>query len=100
MADTFTLKVIARIKSDFTQKFGIPRQSSLGGGQLSTVVFEPEYRDANALRGIEGYSHLWLIWGFSMVERQGWRPTVKPPALAATPVWGYLPPVPPTAPTP
>lgn len=64
MADTFTLKVIARIKSDFTQKFGIPRQSSLGGGQLSTVVFEPEYRDANALRGIEGYSHLWLIWGF------------------------------------
>ena len=56
MADTFTLKVIARIKSDFTQKFGIPRQSSLGGGQLSTVVFEPEYRDANALRGIEGYS--------------------------------------------
>ena len=81
MADTFTLKVIARIKSDFTQKFGIPRQSSLGGGQLSTVVFEPEYRDANALRGIEGYSHLWLIWGFSMVERQGWRPTVKPPRL-------------------
>ena len=81
MADTFTLKVIARIKSDFTQKFGIPRQSSLGGGQLSTVVFEPEYQDANALRGIEGYSHLWLIWGFSMVERQGWRPTVKPPRL-------------------
>ena len=81
MADTFTLKVIARIKSDFTQKFGIPRQSSLGGGQLSTVVFEPEYRDANALRGIEGYSHLWLIWGFSVVERQGWRPTVKPPRL-------------------
>ena len=54
MADTFTLKVIARIKSDFTQKFGIPRQSSLGGGQLSTVVFEPEYRDADAVRGIEG----------------------------------------------
>ena len=45
------------------------------------MVFEPEYRDANALRGIEGYSHLWLIWGFSMVERQGWRPTVKPPRL-------------------
>ena len=81
MADTFTLKVIARIESDFTQKFGIPRQSSLGGGQLSRVVFEPEYRDANALRGIEGYSHLWLIWGFSKVERQGFRPTVKPPRL-------------------
>ena len=81
MADTFTLKVIARIRSDFTQKFGVPRQSGLGGGQLSAVIFEPEYRDANALRGIEGYSHLWLIWGFSRVERQGFRPTVKPPRL-------------------
>ena len=81
MADTFTLKVIARIKSDFTQKFGIPRQSSLGGGQLSTVVFEPEYRDANALRGIEGYSHLWLIWGFSANPHKATGTTVRPPVL-------------------
>ncbi len=81
MADTFELSVVARIKSDFTEKFGIPRQSGLGAGQTSEIIFEPEYRDANALRGIEGYSHLWLLWGFSRVERQGWRPTVKPPRL-------------------
>lgn len=81
MQDDKKLSVIARIESDFTSKFGIPRQSGLVPEQRSTVVFEPEYRDENALRGIEGYSHLWLIWGFSEVKREGWSPMVKPPKL-------------------
>jgi len=78
---TRPLLTIARIKSDFTTKFGIPRQSGLVPQQKSVIVFEPEYRDANALRGLEDYSHLWLIWGFSEVHSQGWSPTVKPPRL-------------------
>ncbi|MBE5784321.1 MAG: tRNA (N6-threonylcarbamoyladenosine(37)-N6)-methyltransferase TrmO [Clostridiales bacterium] len=81
MRDTIALKVIARIKSDFTTKFGIPRQSGLVPEQESMIVFEREYRDRNALRGLEGYSHIWLIWGFSMVEKEGWSPMVKPPRL-------------------
>lgn len=75
------LQVIARMRSDFTTKFGIPRQSGLAPAQRSTVVFEPAFRDANALRGLEGFSHIWLIWGFSEVQRPGWSPTVKPPRL-------------------
>lgn len=75
-----SLKVIARIRSDFTTKFGIPRQSGLAEVR-SEIVFEPEYRDENALRGLEGYSHIWLIWGFSESEREGWSPTVTPPRL-------------------
>ena len=62
------LKTIATIRSDFTTKFGIPRQSGLAAAQLSTIVFESEYRDENALRGLDGYSHIWLIWGFSEVK--------------------------------
>ena len=81
MDDQLTLQPIARIRSDFTSKFGIPRQSNLVPEQEAVVVFEPEYRDENALRGIEGYSHLWLIWGFSEVKQEGWSPTVKPPKL-------------------
>ena len=80
MEERFTLTPIARIESDFPTKFGIPRQSGLTPG-LSRVVFEPAYRDKNALRGLEGYSHIWLIWGFSLVEAKGWSPTVKPPRL-------------------
>ena len=75
------IRPIAHIRSDFPTKFGIPRQSGLVKELRSAIVFEPEFRNPDALRGIEGYSHLWLIWGFSMVERQGWRPTVKPPRL-------------------
>ena len=75
------LKPIAKINSDFTTKFGIPRQSGLVKSQLSTIVFEPEYRDANALRGLEEYSHIWLIWGFSEVKMEHWSPMVKPPRL-------------------
>lgn len=76
-----TLKTIATIQSDFTTKFGIPRQSGLSSTQLSTIVFKPEYRDENALRGLDGYSHIWLIWGFSEVKAEHWSPMVKPPRL-------------------
>ncbi|MDO5111829.1 MAG: tRNA (N6-threonylcarbamoyladenosine(37)-N6)-methyltransferase TrmO [Clostridia bacterium] len=81
MDENAQLTVIARIKSDFTTKFGIPRQSGLVPSQRATIVFEPAYRDANALRGLEGYSHIWLIWGFSKVEMRAWAPMVKPPRL-------------------
>ena len=81
MEDSIFLQVIARIRSDFTSKFGIPRQSNLVPEQEALIVFEPEYRDENALRGLEGYSHLWLIWGFSEVKQAGWSPMVKPPKL-------------------
>lgn len=75
------LRTIATIRSDFTTKFGIPRQSGLAAAQLSTIVFESEYRDENALRGLDGYSHIWLIWGFSEVKAERWSPMVKPPRL-------------------
>ncbi len=75
------MKVIARIQSDYKEKFGIPRQSGLVPEALSRIVFEPEYRVADALRGIEGYSHLWLIWSFSKAQRDTWSPTVRPPRL-------------------
>ena len=76
-----TIKVIARMKSDFPTKFGIPRQSGLVDELRSTVIFEPEFRNADALRGVEGYSHLWLIWQFSEAVRTEWSPTVRPPRL-------------------
>jgi tRNA-Thr(GGU) m(6)t(6)A37 methyltransferase TsaA len=76
-----TIQIIARMRSDFPTKFGIPRQSGLAENLRSTIVFEPEFRNADALRGIEGYSHLWLIWQFSEAVRAGWSPTVRPPRL-------------------
>jgi len=75
------MKVIARIKCDYKEKFGIPRQSGLVMGVVGRIVFEPEYRRDEALVGIEGFSHLWLIWGFSKAERDTWSPTVRPPRL-------------------
>lgn len=75
------MKIIAKIHNDFKEKFGIPRQSGLSGELLSRVVFEPEYRNPDALRGIEGFSHLWLIWQFSEAIREEWSPTVRPPRL-------------------
>ena len=75
------IQAIARMKSDFPTKFGIPRQSGLVEELRSTIIFEPEYRNPDALRGIEGYSHLWLIWQFSQAVRQDWSPTVRPPRL-------------------
>ena len=74
-------RVIAHMESDFPEKFGIPRQSGLIPELRSRIVFEPEYRDPNALRGIEQYSHLWLIWMFSENDCDKWSPTVRPPRL-------------------
>ena len=76
-----SIQAIARIRSDFPTKFGIPRQSGLVEDLRAAVVFEPEYRNPDALRGIEEFSHLWLIWQFSQAVRQGWSPTVRPPRL-------------------
>ena len=76
-----SIQVIARMKSDFSTKFGIPRQSGLVQELRSTIIFEPEYRNADALRGIEGFSHLWIIWQFSEAVRTEWSPTVRPPRL-------------------
>lgn len=75
------MKIIARVQNDFSSKFGIPRQSGLAPSALSRVVFEPEYRNADALRGMEDFSHLWLIWEFSEAKREEWSPTVRPPRL-------------------
>lgn len=75
------LKQIGVIRTDFPEKFGIPRQSGLIDELRSTLVFEPEFRVPEALRGIEQYSHLWLIWEFSKAVRNGWSPTVRPPRL-------------------
>lgn len=74
------IKPIAYIKNDFTEKFGIPRQSGLTG-MISKIVFEEEYRSREAFRGIEQFSHLWLIWNFSEVNSSKWSPTVRPPRL-------------------
>ena len=76
-----TIRVIARMKSDFPTKFGIPRQSGLVEELHSTIIFEPDFRNPEALRGIEEFSHIWLIWQFSEAVRQEWSPTVRPPRL-------------------
>ena len=81
MSETVPMKIIARMHSSFPSKFGIPRQSGLVDSLKSTIVFEPEYRNADALRGMEGFSHLWLIWSFSKAVREDWSPTVRPPRL-------------------
>lgn len=76
------LKVIARIHNDFPEKFGLPRQSGLVETVKGRIVFEEKYRDANALRGLEDFSHIWIIWGFSLSEwKTEWSPTVRPPRL-------------------
>ena len=75
------MKTIARIHSDFQEKFGIPRQSGLVEELRAQIVFEPEYRNPAALHGLEGYSHIWLLWEFSQAVRDGWSPTVHPPRL-------------------
>ena len=75
------IKPIAHIITDFPEKFGIPRQAWIVDALEGRIVFEKEYRSAEALRGIEGFSHLWLIWQFSASVRDGWSPTVRPPRL-------------------
>lgn len=81
MSQEFSMRVIARIHSDFSTKFGVPRQSGLVDALESTVVFEPEYRNMDALRGLEDFSHLWLVWVFDKAVRRDWTPTVRPPRL-------------------
>lgn len=81
MEQEVRMRIIARVRSDFPTKFGIPRQSGLVEELESRIVFEPEFRDVNALRGIEQFSHLWLIWQFSENADAGWSPTVRPPKL-------------------
>lgn len=80
-SETIQMKIIARIHTDFAGKFGIPRQAGLVEALRAAVVFEPEYRNADALRGLEGFSHIWLIWQFSETVRDTWSPTVRPPRL-------------------
>ena len=75
------MQIIARIRTEFAQKFGVPRQSGLVPQTRGTIVFEPPYRNPDALRGIEGFSHLWLIWAFDCAQREGWSATVRPPRL-------------------
>ena len=81
MSQESSMRVIARIHSDFATKFGVPRQSGLVDALESTVVFEPEYRNMDALRGLEDFSHLWLVWVFDKAVRRDWSPTVRPPRL-------------------
>ena len=75
------MEIIARVYTDFPEKFGIPRQSGLVEALEARVVFESAYRAPEALRGLEGFSHIWLIWQFSQAVREKWSPTVRPPRL-------------------
>ena len=81
MEDIRTIAPIARIKNDYMEKFGVPRQSGIVNEVMSAIVFEPQYRVKEALRGLEFYSRLWLIWGFSKLQEGEWSPTVRPPRL-------------------
>ena len=81
MSQPVPMRIIGHIRSDFTSKIVIPRQSGLVDALKATIVFEPEYRNPDALRGLEGYSHIWLIWQFSEAIRKDWSPTVRPPRL-------------------
>lgn len=78
------MKIIAKIRSDFPTKFGIPRQSGRVEGLTGRIVFEPEYRVREAVKGLEDFSHIWLIWEFSEAVREKWSPTVRPPRLGGT----------------
>ena len=77
----FKIEAIGHIENDFKEKFGIPRQSGMVNSLISKIVFEKKYQDADAFRGIEGYSHLWILWIFSENADKGWSPTVRPPKL-------------------
>ena len=81
MAEQEKMKIIARVHTDFPTKFGVPRQSRLVEGLKGRIVFEPEFRNPDALEGLEGYSHIWVIWEFSENVRSEWSATVRPPRL-------------------
>ena len=90
MSEIHNIKVIARLRSDFKTKFGVPRQSGLVDELHATVVFEPEYRNTDAVRGLEEFSHIWLVWQFSGAVRSDWSPTVRPPRLGGNKRIGVL----------
>ena len=81
MPSDYTIKTIAHIHSEFPDKFGIPRQSGLVADLRARILFEPEYQIAEAFKGLEDFSHIWLIWGFSENLRNSWSPSVRPPRL-------------------
>lgn len=81
MKDNTPFNIIATINTDFSEKFGIPRQSGIVKGLKGKIVFEPEYRDVSALRGLEDFTHLWILWKFSESVTDDWSPTVRPPRL-------------------
>lgn len=87
---SYNMKIIARIHTDLPEKFGLPRQGCLIPELCGRIVFEPEYRQAEAVRGIEGYSHLWLIWQFSQAMRDDWSPLVRPPRLGGNEKMGVF----------
>lgn len=84
------LKVIARIYTDFKEKFGIPRQSGIAGETVGKIIFEEPYRRPEAFRGLSEYSHLWLLWEFSEAVRENWSPTVRPPRLGGNKKMGVF----------
>ena len=87
------IEPVAYIRTEFSEKFGIPRQSGLAGSLIGRIVFEPEYRNPDALRGLHDFSHLWLIWEFSANirgERSQWQPTVRPPRLGGNTYMGVF----------
>ena len=84
------MKIIARINSDFVTKFGIPRQSGIVNDVKSTIIFEPEYRNNDAVRGLDGFSHIWLIWQFSEAVREEFTPLVRPPRLGGNTYMGVF----------
>jgi len=81
MNEQISMQVIAHIRNDFIAKFGVPRQSGIVDSLTSVIVLEPEFRNPDVYRGLDGYSHLWLLWQFSQAERDGWSATVRPPKL-------------------
>lgn len=88
--EEYTIRPIAHMQSDLPTKFGLPRQSGLVPQLQSRIVMEPAYREMAAFKGIEGFSHLWLLWGFSAVEHYTWSPTVKPPRLGGNTKMGVF----------
>lgn len=90
MPDEYTMRAIAHIRSDFDSKFGIPRQSGVVPELEADIVFTPEFRNPDALRGIERCSHIWLIWLISGNLREGWQPTVRPPRLGGQRALGRI----------
>ena len=88
--ESYELKIIARIHTDLPEKFGLPRQSGLIPELRGKIVFEPEYRSSDAVRGVDGYSHLWLIWQFSKAVRDTWSPLVRPPRLGGNEKMGVF----------